>query len=76
MGARIGLSAVFLALDKTETACAMRQKTFSRPNATQNWAKAVQAFAQLNDWGEATQTACPAPQAQSEMTSGGSDAFQ
>jgi hypothetical protein len=74
MGARLGLSAVFLSLGKVDTACAMRDKTFSRPNATQNWAKAIQAFAELKDWGVATQQACATKLAPIQKTSGGSGA--
>ncbi len=58
MGARIGLAAIFLTLDKTEQACAMRAKVFSRQQAPANWKKAVEAFPKLQAWGEATQSQC------------------
>jgi len=58
MGARIGLATIFLTLDKAESACAMRAKVFSRPQAPANWKKAVEAFPQLHAWGEAAQSQC------------------
>ena len=58
MGARIGLAAVFLTLDKAQSACAMQAKVFSRPQAPANWKKAVEAFPQLHAWGVATQSQC------------------
>ena len=50
MGARVGLAAIFTDLDKKPTACAMVDKIFARPQAAQNWAKAVEVFPLLVQW--------------------------
>ena len=58
MGARLGMAALFLDLDRAPQACAMRAKTFSRPQAPTIWQQAVDAFPVLTDWGAAL-AACP-----------------
>jgi len=60
MGARIGLAAIFIDLEKAETACAMRAKTLSRPNAADNWQTALGVFPRLKDWDQASRARCAA----------------
>lgn len=50
MGARLGLAALFIELERGTQACAMRQKIFSRPQAQTRWRDAVTAFPLLKDW--------------------------
>ncbi|MCH1541834.1 MAG: hypothetical protein L7U45_02105 [Alphaproteobacteria bacterium] len=50
MGARLGLAAIFIDLERGTQACAMRQKIFSRPQAQTRWRDAVTAFPLLKDW--------------------------
>jgi len=59
MGARLGMAAVFIALERETQACAMKAKIFSRPQASANWRQAVTAFPILADWQRATDI-CPA----------------
>lgn len=58
MGARLGLSALFIELQRHEQACAMRAKIFSRPQAPALWQTAVGAFPLLGAWHETTERAC------------------
>jgi predicted Zn-dependent protease len=60
MGARIGLAAIFIGLEKAETACAMRAKTLSRPNAADNWQTALGVFPRLKDWDQLARNSCSA----------------
>lgn len=50
MGARLGLAALFIEMERGTQACAMRQKIFSRPAAQARWRDAVTAFPLLKDW--------------------------
>ena len=50
MGARLGLAALFIDLERGTQACAMRQKIFSRPQAKTRWRDAVTAFPLLKQW--------------------------
>jgi hypothetical protein len=58
MGARIGLSAIFIALEKADTACAMRAKTMSRVNAARHWKAALEAFPRLEQWDTQSRRQC------------------
>lgn len=58
MGARLGLAALFIELERRDQACAMRAKIFSRPQAGEVWQTAVTAFPLLHGWHEATQQGC------------------
>lgn len=58
MGARLGLAALFVDLQRREQACAMRAKIFSRPQAPALWQTALGAFPVLGDWQAATENAC------------------
>ena len=58
MGARLGLAALFMDLNRQEQACAMRDKIFSRPQATTIWSTAKQAFPLLSDWQKTTDSGC------------------
>ena len=58
MGARIGLSAIFIALEKADTACAMRAKTMSRVNAARHWKAALEAFPRLEQWDTQSRRHC------------------
>ncbi len=58
MGARLGLAALFIDLDRRQQACAMRAKIFSRPTAKQNWRQAEKAFDELKNWHRQTRKAC------------------
>lgn len=58
IGARLGLAAVFVKLERIEQACAMRGKIFSRPTANTNWSAAMKAFPMLGDWHQTTKAAC------------------
>lgn len=58
MGARIGLSAIFIALEKADTACAMRAKTMSRVNAARHWKAALEAFPRLEQWDTRSRRQC------------------
>lgn len=58
MGARLGLAAIFVELERVEQACAMRGKIFSRPTANSNWSAAMKAFPMLGDWHQVTKAAC------------------
>ncbi len=58
MGARLGLAALFVALERGEQACAMRAKIFSRPQAADTWQTAITAFPLLADWQATTDGAC------------------
>ena len=60
MGARLGLAALFVALDKRAQACAMQRKIFSHPHATQNWQQAAQLFNEVKTWRVTMNKACPA----------------
>ena len=60
MGARLGMAALFVELERGEQACAMRAKIFSRPNARDNWQAASTAFPILDGWHAVTQKACRA----------------
>ncbi len=55
MGARLGMAALFVALERDAQACAMRAKIFSRPQAAENWQQAVTAFPILKGWRQATE---------------------
>ena len=50
MGARLGLAALFVELERGAQACAMREKIFSRPQAGAHWRAAAKVFPPLNDW--------------------------
>ena len=54
MGARIGMAALFIDLQRQTQACAMRMKIFSRAQAPANWQQALDAFPVLAAWGRAT----------------------
>lgn len=58
MGARLGLAALFVALERGEQACAMRAKIFSRPQAADIWQTAIAAFPLLVEWQATTDGAC------------------
>jgi hypothetical protein len=58
MGARLGLAALFVGLERVEQACAMQTKIFSRAQAQANWKEAVTAFPILQGWQKTTQGAC------------------
>jgi hypothetical protein len=58
MGARLGLAAIFIELERKQQACAMQDKTFSRAQAQANWREAVLAFPILQDWQNTTKNAC------------------
>ena len=58
MGARLGLAALFVGLERGAQACAMRQKIFSRPEAPARWRDAVTAFPLLKDWQDTTDRHC------------------
>lgn len=58
MSARLGLAAVFVAMDETEKACQMQAKTLSRRGAAARRAAAAQAFPQLTDWEAVLAVAC------------------
>ena len=58
MGARLGLAASFVALDKRDTACAAHRKIFIRPQATELWAQTGDAFPYLRDWAAILQETC------------------
>ncbi len=58
MGARLGLAAMFITLERGAQACEMRAKIFSRPQAEDNWRLAVDAFPVLSDWQKTVKGAC------------------
>lgn len=58
MGARLGLAALFIDLNRPEQACAMRDKIFSRPQAATLFATAKQAFPLLGAWQKTTDGGC------------------
>lgn len=58
MGARLGLAAIFIGLERGDQACAMRQKIFSRPEADNRWRDATKAFPLLEDWQKTTTRHC------------------
>ena len=58
MGARLGLAALFVDLQRGAQACAMREKIFSRPQAAARWRDAAQAFPPLKDWQKTTDRYC------------------
>lgn len=58
MGARLGLAALFIGLDRTEQACAMQAKIFSRTQAQANWKEALTAFPILQTWHQTAQKTC------------------
>jgi hypothetical protein len=58
MGARLGLAALFIELERGPQACAMQQKIFSRPQAQARWQDAVTAFPLLKDWQGVTRSHC------------------
>jgi len=58
MGARLGLAAIFIELERKQQACAMQDKIFSRTQAQANWREAVLAFPILQDWQNTTKNAC------------------
>lgn len=58
MGARLGLAALFVELERGQQACAMREKIFSRPQAEARWRDAAQAFPPLKDWQKTTDRHC------------------
>ena len=58
MGARLGLAASFVALDKRDTACAAHRKIFIRPQAAELWAQTGDAFPYLRDWAAILQETC------------------
>ena len=58
MGARLGLAALFVELERRDQACAMRDKIFSRPQSGDVWRTAIGAFPMLGDWQETAEKAC------------------
>lgn len=58
MGARLGLAALFVDLQRGAQACAMRQKIFSRPQAQTRWRDARDAFPPLKEWQKSTDRFC------------------
>lgn len=58
MGARLGLAASFVALDKRDTACAVHRKIFIRPQAAELWAQTGDAFPYVRDWASVLQDNC------------------
>jgi hypothetical protein len=58
MGARLGLAALFVDLQRGTQACAMRDKIFSRPQAQARWRDARNAFPPLKDWQKTTDRFC------------------
>ena len=58
MGARLGLAALFVDLERGAQACAMREKIFSRPQAEARWRDAKQAFPPLKGWQKTTDRFC------------------
>lgn len=58
MGARLGLAALFVELERSDQACAMRAKIFSRPHSANLWKTALGAFPMLSDWQATTDKAC------------------
>ena len=60
MGARLGMAALFIELERGDQACAMRAKIFSRPQAQELWRSAAKNFPMLGPWHAATHAHCPA----------------
>ena len=60
MGARLGLAALFVELERREQACAMRAKIFSRPQSGDLWQIALGAFPMLGAWQVTADKACGA----------------
>lgn len=58
MGARLGLAALFIDLERTDQACEMRAKIFSRPQSGALWKTALGAFPMLGDWQSTADKAC------------------
>ena len=58
MGARLGLAALFVELERREQACAMRTKIFSRPQSGALWQTALGAFPMLGAWQATADRAC------------------
>jgi predicted Zn-dependent protease len=58
MGARLGLAAIFIELERKDQACAMQTKIFSRTQAQANWKEALTAFPILQNWQKITQKTC------------------
>lgn len=61
MGARLGLAAGFVALDKRDTACAVHRKIFTRPHAADLWQQTGDAFPYVRGWAETLQRSCAQP---------------
>lgn len=58
MGARLGLAALFVELERRDQACAMRAKIFSRPQSGALWQTALGAFPMLGAWQATADRAC------------------
>jgi tetratricopeptide (TPR) repeat protein len=58
MGARLGLAAIFIELERKDQACAMQTKIFSRTQAQANWKEALTAFPILQNWQKIMQKTC------------------